>query len=156
MDQIEPGDVFYLLNDKKPHIVTTLLEGGVIDNEGKIVRDHRPVRFYAEHKKKFDLSYWYFESDDYDIVLDSLETLEIGMVVMLYDQDAVAEGYERIDARLVVIGFKNPEGRFFVTTEGDVIFYDDTDAMVTNYALEADFVRFTKKGKARLTELGLA
>ena len=154
---LRPGNVFHLLNDSFPHVVVIKIGGddegvAVIDQEVKMIFGHRPVRFYGEHADKFNLDYGLFELVE---MIDPLENAEVGDMLVLYDLEAVEEGYQDVEAEVVVLGYKNEDGKYFVTTNGQVIFFRDTNFLPTNFSLNQDEIEFTSEGEKRLEELHL-
>jgi len=155
---LAPGDVFHLLNDSIPHVVVIMIDGdgesvAVIDQEGNMIFGHRPVRLSGEHWGRFALDYGFFELV---AQVDPLDQLDVGDVVIIYDRESVDEGYQYAQAEVVVLGYKNIEGKYFVTTDGGVIFFDDAGYLPTNYSLPPDKIEFTPAGKERMESLRLS
>lgn len=151
---LEPGDVFYLLNDGTEHVVVLVTQDGIVDEEGAFIARHRPVRYPATSVTEFDLSYLFFSSEDIEIDIDGEPAqVPLGGIIIKFDLDSVIEGYENVPAQVLVVGAMDEERHFYLTTDGQIIQFDDNDFIFTGVVFEGVEIEWTEEGLKRFEEL---
>jgi len=154
---LEPGDVFMLLNDKTEHVVVIIFEDGVIDQEGDFIRRYRPVRYPVKNVRKLKLDYRFFESENMEIDLDGDSVkLELGSVIVRFDRKAIDDDSETISAEFFVIGAVDEEEKFYLTTNGEIVLFNDNNFLFTGLVYTDDDVTWTRRGLRKLAKLEAA